>query len=134
MKAEIFDAIYHQLATAQRKAGPGIVNEAVKHLRMKPLVLARQSIINLIGPVKNQYPEVKALLMAQMAEEFRSQSGLYSQIAGYLDGPEIELALSRMPEFAHQYGTAQQRRLEQSVMELEGTQQQPTKDVGSVFQ
>ncbi len=119
VKEEIFDILYHQLATAQRKAGPGVVREAIRHLKMKPLALARQSIVHLIGPVKDAYPEAKLALIEQVPEEFRSRSGIFNQIGNYLAPQELELALSRMPEFAHQYGAAQQRQVAQSVSELE---------------
>jgi hypothetical protein len=127
VKEAIFDIIYHQLAMAQRNAGPLIINEAMKHIRMKPMVLARQSIIHLLGPVKNEYKEVKALLIEQMAYEFRENSGLYSQICNYLAPAEIELGLSRMPEFAHQYGAQQKAQAEQNVRDLEA--KQPVKRV-----
>jgi hypothetical protein len=122
VKEEIFDILYHQLATAQRRAGPGVVQQAIRHLKMKPMVLARQSIVHLIGPLKDTYPEAKIALMEQVPEEFRNRSGIFDQIANYLAPPELELALSRMPEFAHQYGVNQQQQAAQAVLELERNQ------------
>ena len=119
VKEEIFDIIYHQLANGGRTAGPAIVAEAMKHLRMKPLVLSRQSIIHILGPVKNQNREAKALLIEQLATEFRSRSGLYSQISNYLAPQEIELGLALMPEFEHQYGAQGRMQAEQAVQRLE---------------
>ena len=119
VKEEIFDVIYHQLADARRTVGPAVAHEAMRHLRMKPLVLARQSIIHLLGPLKDSNREIKTLLMDQLAEEFRSQSGLYSQITMYLAPAEIDLALSMMPEFAHQYGAQARANALAKVRELE---------------
>jgi len=104
VKEVIFDTLYHQLADAQRKAGPAIAFEAMRHLRMKPLVLARQSIIHILGPLKSENPEARKLLIEQLGVEFRNNSGLYSQIANHLAPAEVELGLAMMPEFAHQYG------------------------------
>lgn len=104
VKQEIFDAIYHQLADAQRHAGPGVVREALAHLAMEPRVFARQSIIHILGPCKDEYPGVKVALARQLAVEYRERSGLYSQIGHYLEPRELDLALSLMPEFSSQYG------------------------------
>lgn len=122
VKEEILDILFHQLATAQRKAGPGVVREAIRHLKMKPLALARQSIVHLIGPLKDTYPEAKLALIEQVPEEFRNRSGIFNQIGNYLAPRELELALSRMPEFAHQYGPAQQAQVTQDVLEIERNQ------------
>ncbi len=119
VKEEIFDVVVHQLADAKRTAGMPVALEALRHLKMKPMVLARQSIIHILGPLKNEAPAFKAALLTQMAEEFRAKSGLYSQIVNYLAPAEIELGLSMMPEFAHQYGPADRTRAEAVVKELE---------------
>lgn len=110
VKQEIFNIIYHQLADAQRSAGEPIVREAMKHLAEQPRVLSRQSIIHILGQVKNHYPEVREQLLNQVAVEFGNRSGLYSQITHYLLPEETTLALSRMPEFAHQFDAAAKQR------------------------
>lgn len=112
VKQEIFNILYHQLADAQRSAGEPIVREAVKHLAEQPRVLSRQSMIHILGQVKNNYPEVREQLLNQLAVEFGNRSGLYSQITHYLLPEEITLALSRMPEFAHQFDAAAKQRVQ----------------------
>ncbi len=134
VKEEIFDIIYHQLADARRNAGPAVAREAMRHLRMKPLVLARQSIIHLLGPLKDTNPEIKTLLMEQLAEEFRSQSGLYSQLTMYLAPAEIDLALSMMPEFAHQYGAQARANAQAKVRELEARNAEAARGPKSVME
>lgn len=106
VKQEIFNVVHHQLADAQRHASAGLVREAMRHLALQPTVFARQSIIHLLGPTKAEFPEVRPVLMAQAATEFRSRSGLYSQVVSYLTPEETNVVLAEMPEFAHQFGTA----------------------------
>lgn len=125
VKQEIFDVVHHQLADAQRHASAAMVARALEHLAIQPTVFARQSIIHIIGPAKGEVPAVRDVLLAQLAIEFRNKSGLYGQIANYLSPQELELALSRMPEFAHQYGVTGQQRALQAVLEADQKDQEP---------
>lgn len=125
VKQEIFNIVHHQLADAQRTASPAMVAEALKHLAMQPTVFSRQSIIHIIGPAKREVPTVKAVLMSQLAVEFRNKSGLYGQITNYLTPQELNLALAMMPEFAHQYGVAGQQAALQAAAEAEQKETAP---------
>ena len=105
---QMFDVIRHQLADARHPAGPEVVTLAIAHLKLQPQVLARQSVIHIIGGAVPSSTTAKDALMAQAPIEFRNDSGLYSQIAHYLPNDDVLRALAAMPEFAHQFGGAGQ--------------------------
>lgn len=106
VKRELLNVIRHQLADEGAVASPALARQALAHLEEQPRLLARQSLVHLLGPLASSDPDVRAALVRQAAVELRNESGLYSQIVQALPAEAVNEALASMPEFQAQYGRA----------------------------
>lgn len=94
------NVLHHQHLDAREDIGRALATQAVKDLKAQPLILTRQSLIRILGPVAAKYPDVQAALIEQVKLEVGSGSGLYSLISQYVPGDAVSVALNQMPEFS----------------------------------
>jgi hypothetical protein len=100
VKRELFHVIHHQHLDAQRNVSASIARLAAVHLREQPLLLTRQSIVRVLGPLASTNVEAKAALLDQVPRELNFSTGMYNLISMYVDGDDVSRALQRaQPEF-----------------------------------
>ncbi len=104
VKRDLFNVIYHQHLDARINVSEAIARFAAAHLAEQPLVLTRQSLVRLLGPLAGTYPFARAALLAQVKHEVHADSGLYDLISQYVHGDEVSRALRDLPEFQTEPG------------------------------
>lgn len=102
VKQELYGVIHHQLLDEQQVATEALARQAVKDLQAQPLLLTRQPLVRLLGPVASRYDFVREALVAQAVREVGTRSGLYTVIAQYVPGGQVSAALARHPAFAQE--------------------------------
>ena len=99
VKEAIYLVLHHQHLDARQDIGRELATQAIADLKAQPLILTRQSLVRLLGPVATTYPDVQQALVEQVKLEVGSGSGLYSTISQYVPGDAISVALNQLPEF-----------------------------------
>lgn len=99
VKRELFHVIHHQHLDAREDVSETLARFAAAHLAEQPMVLTRQSLVRILGPLASKYPFAKAALLVQVKHEVHEDSGLYDLISQYVHGDEVSAALHELPEF-----------------------------------
>ncbi len=100
VKQELYSVIQHQLLDEHLVATEALARLAVRDLSAQPLLLTRQPLIRMLGPVAARFAFVREALVAQATKEVGTTSGLYSVIAQYVPGDQVAAALAKHPSFS----------------------------------
>ncbi|MEA2753336.1 MAG: hypothetical protein QOI41_7479 [Myxococcales bacterium] len=94
VKRDLYHVLRLQHLDARVVPDRAFIAQAITDLSARPGALTRQSIVHILGSVKDVYPEAKAALMAVLPLELAvPDEGIYEQASSYLSPDEIAAAL-----------------------------------------